>query len=351
MRKFMKSFGTASVVLAVVAAGSAPVAWSHSLKDLQTQLGDREKYFQPIDKDAPAFRLQAAGGVHHHHHRSEPGQGRGLAQPRPCAWSRSCELDLSHDQAGPGRGHDAEARRAIRPQVRQDRGRLSDPRHRHPRDRQGGALAGEFSRPAIRTDQSRRLRQRAGQRYREAPWPRRTKPLGQAERPVRVMTMRSAARPPTDVRPRGRKRNRNVVLVCASAAVVAIMVALTYASVPPYRLFYRANARSFPSSSSSIPRWPVTRTREISRRSRYRTPSTTRAARRCGNICKSIRSPRMKGKEANDRKASERRLLEDNDLAAASAPRRACGDNLVRFRRHISVSAPRIAPRPRRSEG
>src|SRR5439155_22196755 len=60
MRKFMKSFGTASVVLAVVAAGSAPVAWSHSLKDLQTQLGDREKYFQPIDKDAPAFTLQDA---------------------------------------------------------------------------------------------------------------------------------------------------------------------------------------------------------------------------------------------------------------------------------------------------
>jgi len=62
MRKFMKSFGTASVVLAVVAAGSAPVAWSHSLKDLQTQLGDREKYFQPIDKDAPAFTLQDADG-------------------------------------------------------------------------------------------------------------------------------------------------------------------------------------------------------------------------------------------------------------------------------------------------
>ncbi len=62
MRKFMRSFGTASVVLAVVAAGSAPVAWSHSLKDLQTQLGDREKYFQPIDKDAPAFTLQDADG-------------------------------------------------------------------------------------------------------------------------------------------------------------------------------------------------------------------------------------------------------------------------------------------------
>jgi len=51
------------------------------------------------------------------------------------------------------------------------------------------------------------------------------------------MTMRSEARPPADIRPRGRKRNRNVVLVGASAAVVAIMVALTYASVPLYRLF------------------------------------------------------------------------------------------------------------------
>src|SRR6266536_4918821 len=41
---------------------SAQCTWSHSLKDLQAQLGDREKYFQPIDKDAPAFMRQDADG-------------------------------------------------------------------------------------------------------------------------------------------------------------------------------------------------------------------------------------------------------------------------------------------------
>ena len=40
----------------------APVAFAHSLHDLETALGDREKYFQPIDKDAPDFTLQDAAG-------------------------------------------------------------------------------------------------------------------------------------------------------------------------------------------------------------------------------------------------------------------------------------------------
>jgi protein SCO1/2 len=39
-------------------AAIASAASAHSLKDLQTSLGDREKYFQPIDKDAPTFTLQ-----------------------------------------------------------------------------------------------------------------------------------------------------------------------------------------------------------------------------------------------------------------------------------------------------
>src|SRR5260370_24511935 len=52
-----------TLVLAMaLALATAPAAWSHSLKDLQTQLGDREKYFQPIDKDAPVFTLQDADG-------------------------------------------------------------------------------------------------------------------------------------------------------------------------------------------------------------------------------------------------------------------------------------------------
>ncbi len=39
-----------------------PAASAHSVKDLEATLGDREKYFQPIDKEAPAFTLQDADG-------------------------------------------------------------------------------------------------------------------------------------------------------------------------------------------------------------------------------------------------------------------------------------------------
>jgi protein SCO1 len=48
-----------AMAMAIVAA---PAVWSHSLKELQSSLGDREKYFQSIDKDAPAFMLQDADG-------------------------------------------------------------------------------------------------------------------------------------------------------------------------------------------------------------------------------------------------------------------------------------------------
>src|SRR5262249_15333350 len=37
-------------------------AGAHSLRELQTSLGEREKYFQPIDKEAPGFTLQDADG-------------------------------------------------------------------------------------------------------------------------------------------------------------------------------------------------------------------------------------------------------------------------------------------------
>src|SRR5712691_7925967 len=49
-----------SLTLALVAA--APAASAHSLHELETELGDREKYFQPIDKNAPGFTLQDADG-------------------------------------------------------------------------------------------------------------------------------------------------------------------------------------------------------------------------------------------------------------------------------------------------
>ncbi len=40
----------------------APAAFAHSLHELETELGSREQYFQPIDKAAPAFTLQDASG-------------------------------------------------------------------------------------------------------------------------------------------------------------------------------------------------------------------------------------------------------------------------------------------------
>jgi protein SCO1/2 len=46
--------------LGVLALG--PGAFAHSLHELETELGSREKYFQPIDKAAPDFSLQDAGG-------------------------------------------------------------------------------------------------------------------------------------------------------------------------------------------------------------------------------------------------------------------------------------------------
>jgi len=51
-----------TLVLALTLAAMAPAVSAHSLKDLETMLGDREKYFQSIDKDAPAFTLRDADG-------------------------------------------------------------------------------------------------------------------------------------------------------------------------------------------------------------------------------------------------------------------------------------------------
>lgn len=47
--------------LAVVAVAVTPAA-PHSLKSLENQLGSREKYFQPINKEAPDFALMDADG-------------------------------------------------------------------------------------------------------------------------------------------------------------------------------------------------------------------------------------------------------------------------------------------------
>lgn len=49
--------------LALLLISLSAVAWAHSLKDLETLLGDREKYFQSVDKAAPDFALQDADGT------------------------------------------------------------------------------------------------------------------------------------------------------------------------------------------------------------------------------------------------------------------------------------------------
>jgi protein SCO1/2 len=50
-----------TAALGMVAA-SAFAAQAHSLDELDTMLGDKEKYFQAIDRPAPAFKLQSSDG-------------------------------------------------------------------------------------------------------------------------------------------------------------------------------------------------------------------------------------------------------------------------------------------------
>ena len=49
------------VMLLLLLGPAFPLA-AHSLEELQGQLGDREKYFQPIGKEAPSFALEDAAG-------------------------------------------------------------------------------------------------------------------------------------------------------------------------------------------------------------------------------------------------------------------------------------------------
>ncbi len=54
-----KKIASAALSFALVTA-TVMAAGAHSLKELESQLDDREKYFQPIDRDAPAFELRDA---------------------------------------------------------------------------------------------------------------------------------------------------------------------------------------------------------------------------------------------------------------------------------------------------
>lgn len=55
--RLLKTIVPALVLTFVVGIG--PAALAHSVKDLEAMLGDREKYFQPVDKEAPTFALRA----------------------------------------------------------------------------------------------------------------------------------------------------------------------------------------------------------------------------------------------------------------------------------------------------
>jgi protein SCO1/2 len=54
----MRSLTVLAATLAVLASSVA----AHSLDELEAQLGDRERYFQPIGKEAPDFPLEDADG-------------------------------------------------------------------------------------------------------------------------------------------------------------------------------------------------------------------------------------------------------------------------------------------------
>ena len=50
------------IVAALALATFASPAWPHSLEQVDQQLFDKEKYFQPVDSQAPDFTLQNAAG-------------------------------------------------------------------------------------------------------------------------------------------------------------------------------------------------------------------------------------------------------------------------------------------------
>jgi protein SCO1/2 len=52
----------AALVTAGLAAAAIPLALAHSVEELGQELRDREKYFQPLDKEAPEFTLEDADG-------------------------------------------------------------------------------------------------------------------------------------------------------------------------------------------------------------------------------------------------------------------------------------------------
>jgi protein SCO1/2 len=57
----MRILQSAALAIAVAMAAAAPVL-AHSLEEVDQGLRDKEKYFQPVDSEAPGFSLQDATG-------------------------------------------------------------------------------------------------------------------------------------------------------------------------------------------------------------------------------------------------------------------------------------------------
>jgi len=54
---------TRLIAVVTLVAGFAATALAHSLGEVEAMLGDREKYFQPLDEPAPDFTLQMVDGA------------------------------------------------------------------------------------------------------------------------------------------------------------------------------------------------------------------------------------------------------------------------------------------------
>lgn len=53
---------SAFLFVLTTAAAIMSAVWGHSLKDVESMLGDRETFFQPMDAEAPSFTLSDADG-------------------------------------------------------------------------------------------------------------------------------------------------------------------------------------------------------------------------------------------------------------------------------------------------
>ena len=227
LRATMQSLKSIAASVVLLAASASTIA-THSLDELDAQLRDREKYFQPIDQDAPAFTLQDAEGravslqdlrgkvvVLHFIYTSCPDvcplHAERIAEiqemvnrtpMRELVQFVTITTDPQRDtpevmrQYGSAHGLDPvnwvfltttpdqpeDATRKLAERFGHGFTETTDgyqiPRRRDAHHRPRGSLAGKLPWPGIRADQSRRLRQRAGERRGETARARAAELLG-----------------------------------------------------------------------------------------------------------------------------------------------------------------------------